>query len=112
MAVAVPVVVTVRRLAHCGGLAATADWHAVADRAQRLVYVVALAEKVGPALRLAVAFRYAAATAVGVAAVAAMASDCDQPLRPLAVARHFAKAFDLPVSAGNCDATCHHPVAE
>lgn len=112
MAVAVPVVVTVKRLAHCEGLEATADWHAVADQAQRLVDVVALAEKVGPALQPAVVFHYAAATAVGAAAVVAMASDCDQLLRPLAVARHFAIAFDPPVSAGNCDATCRHPVAE
>lgn len=108
----VPVVATVMRLAHYGGLEATADWHVVADRVQRLVDVVALAEKVVPALRRAVAFRYAAATAAGAAAAVAMASDCDQPPRPLAVAQRFAIEFDLPVSAGNCDATYRRPAAE
>lgn len=112
MVVAVPVVATVRRFAHYGGLEATADWHAVADQAQRLVDVVAQAEKAVPALRPAVASHYAAVTAVGAAVVAAMVSDYDQPPRPLAVARHFAIAFDLPVSAGNSDATCRHLVAE
>lgn len=112
MAVAEPVVATARRFVHYGELEATVDWHAAVDRAQRLVDVVALAEKVDPALQPAVAFRCAVATAVAAAAEVAMASDCDQPQRPLAVVRHFAIAFDLPVSAGNCDATCRRPVAE